>query len=131
MRPGGWKEAAYSDGALGELDRLLHVEPVKVDGAARLSLVVLVEDPVGGLIVVLLLEALVLLALDREVVRTSTIASRVSLLARGKSLALFECERGGVSIARDQGRAQPSNSARNDRRTIRSPSWIALFLRST
>lgn len=35
------REGTHGDGTLGELDRLLNVEAVKVDRATRLSLVVL------------------------------------------------------------------------------------------
>jgi len=52
------------DGAFSELDGFLDVETVEVDRAARLGLVVLVEDPAGRLVVVLVLKALVLLALN-------------------------------------------------------------------
>lgn len=96
---------------------------MKVDRTARLSLVIFVKDPVGGLIVVLILETLVLLALDREIVRTSAITSRVSLLARGEGLALFRWNKKEISIAeREQGGAQRFPSRLENERTIRSPS---------
>ena len=77
------------DSFLCEFDTLLNVQPVQVDRPDRLHLVVLVEDPLGRLVVVLVLQPLMLLALDAQRVRRVAVARLVRPLTVGKTLCLF------------------------------------------